>query len=41
MRGQVKIEQMRPLPEPLNILMNGDNAQAKLPRQELSLTNGD
>ena len=35
MRGQVRIEPMRPLPEPLNTLMNGDNPQAKLFRQGL------
>ena len=29
MRGQVQIEPMRPLPEPLNSLMNGDNSQAR------------
>ena len=35
MRGQVQIELMRPLPEPLNTLMNGDNPQGKLFRQGL------
>ena len=35
MRGQVQIDPMRPVLEPLNTLMNGDNSQAKLFRQGL------
>ena len=35
MRGQVQIEPMRPLPEPLNTLINGETPEAKSFREGL------
>ena len=37
--GQVQIEPMRPLPEPLNTLMNADNREAEAFRNELQRWN--